>query len=124
MSAVRAGARLIATNDDATYPTPEGPIPGAGSILAGIQKASGADAVIAGKPYAPMADLLRRRLGPEGVVVGDRLDTDGRLAGAVGYQFALVLTGVSSAEDAAHAEPKPDEIAPDLATLVGRYIER
>ena len=39
-AAVRGGARLIATNDDATYPTPDGPIPGGGSILAGIATAS------------------------------------------------------------------------------------
>src|SRR5438067_7497550 len=49
-TAVRAGARLIATNDDATYPTPNGLIPGAGSILAGIERASGVRAVVAGKP--------------------------------------------------------------------------
>ena len=40
-TAVRNGARLIATNDDATYPTPDGPIPGGGSILASVATASG-----------------------------------------------------------------------------------
>jgi HAD superfamily hydrolase (TIGR01450 family) len=119
-TAVRTGARLIATNDDATYPTPVGPIPGAGSILAGIQRASGADAIVAGKPYVPMADLLRKRLGPSGIVVGDRPDTDGRLARALGYQFALVLTGVTSEDEVATVHPQPDDVAPDLATLVQR----
>ncbi|MFL6068498.1 MAG: HAD hydrolase-like protein, partial [Gaiellaceae bacterium] len=62
------------------------------------------------------------RLGPSGTVVGDRPDTDGRLATAMGYRFALVLTGVTSAEDAPHVvEPVPDEIATDLAELVARY---
>ncbi|HEY2812794.1 MAG TPA: HAD-IIA family hydrolase [Acidimicrobiales bacterium] len=116
--AVRGGARLVATNDDATYPTPLGPIPGAGAILAGIQRASGTDAVVAGKPYRPMADLLRRRLGSTGTVVGDRLDTDGRLARALGYRFALVLTGVTTPDAAKAAQPSPDDVAPDLATLV------
>jgi 4-nitrophenyl phosphatase len=117
-SAVRNGARLIATNDDATYPTPLGPIPGAGSILASIQKASATVATVAGKPYPPMAELLRARLGTTGVVVGDRLDTDGRLARTLAYRFALVLTGVTKPEDVASADPEPDEVAEDLATLV------
>ena len=123
-TAVRAGARLIATNDDATYPTPAGPIPGAGSILAGIQRATGVDAVVAGKPYVPMANLLRARLSESGTVVGDRPDTDGRLARVLGYRFALVLTGVTAVDDVPGVEPKPDIVAPDLASLVDAYIHR
>jgi 4-nitrophenyl phosphatase len=121
-TAVRAGARFIATNDDATYPTPEGLIPGAGSILAGIERASGVRAVVAGKPYLPMADTVRARLGDgDGIVVGDRPDTDGRFARTLGYRFALVLTGVVTASEVSLVEPTPDEVAPDLASLVDRY---
>jgi 4-nitrophenyl phosphatase len=123
-NAARSGARLIATNDDATYPTADGPVPGAGSLLAGIQRASGANAVIAGKPYVPMADLLRQRLGESGTVVGDRPDTDGRLARVLGYRFALVLTGVTARGDLSTVEPRPDTVAPDLAALVDAYIRR
>jgi 4-nitrophenyl phosphatase len=119
-TAVRAGARLLATNDDATYPTPLGPIPGAGSILAGIERASGVRAVVAGKPYEPMATVVRARLGDEGIVVGDRADTDGRLAAALGYRFALVLTGVVTAAEAASLDPQPDVIAPHLAAIVAQ----
>src|SRR3954469_2871675 len=57
-SKVRAGARLIGPNDDATYPTADGPIPGGGSILAAVAFASGATPIVAGKPYAPMAALV------------------------------------------------------------------
>jgi 4-nitrophenyl phosphatase len=119
--AVRRGARLIATNDDATYPTPDGPIPGAGSILAGIERASGMHAVVAGKPYQPMVALVRDRLGPDGVVVGDRPDTDGRFARALGYRFALVLSGVTEAGDT--VDPQPDVVAADLAALVAQSSE-
>ena len=119
---VRGGARLLATNDDATYPTPLGPIPGAGSILAGIERASGVRAVVAGKPYRPMADLLRARLGTSGVVVGDRPDTDGRLARELGYRFALVLSGVTRREDVETVEPRPDTVADDLAALVATDV--
>jgi 4-nitrophenyl phosphatase len=121
--AVRGGARLIATNDDATYPTPEGLIPGAGAILAGIERASGVRAVVAGKPYPPMADIVRTRLGASpGIVVGDRPDTDGALAAELGYRFALVLTGVTSPDEAPSVRPQPDEVAPDLSALVEAHL--
>jgi 4-nitrophenyl phosphatase len=121
-SAVRAGAHLVATNDDATYPTPDGPIPGCGSILASIERASGVKAEVAGKPYGPMADTVRARLGAGGVVVGDRPDTDGLFARLIGYRFALVLSGVTTGADLP-VDPVPDEVAPDLATLVARHFQ-
>lgn len=120
-TAARRGARLIGTNDDATYPTPSGPVPGAGSLLAAVEKASGVTAVVAGKPYEPMAALLRARLGPSGTVVGDRPDTDGRMARVLGYRFALVLTGVSARGE--HFDPEPDLVADDLASLVAQNVE-
>jgi 4-nitrophenyl phosphatase len=116
-TAVRSGARLLATNDDATYPTPDGVIPGGGSILAAVAVASGAVPVVAGKPYPPMVSLVRALVGPEGVVVGDRPDTDGRFARALGFKFVLVLTGVTSAADLP-VDPPPDEVAASLAALV------
>lgn len=114
--AVRRGARLLATNADSSYPTPDGPIPGGGAILAAVVTATGAEAIVAGKPHAPMADLVRRRLGPSGVMVGDRADTDGEFAVALGYRFALVHTGVTPA--GVTVEPAPDLVAPDLQALV------
>ena len=102
--AVRNGARLIATNDDATYPTPHGLIPGGGSILAAVSAASGVEPIIAGKPHKPMADLVRQVLGVHDLshawMVGDRPSTDGLFAQTVGCKFAQVLTGISSAADA------------------------
>ena len=97
-TAVRRGARLIATNDDATYPTPDGPIPGGGAILASIVTASGRQPVTAGKPYEPMADAVRAMLGsPDGrlLMVGDRASTDGAFAVTLGCPFGLVRTGVT-----------------------------
>jgi 4-nitrophenyl phosphatase len=114
--AVRRGARLLATNADSSYPTPDGPIPGGGAILAAVETATGAEAVVAGKPNPPMAALVRARLGDDGVMVGDRADTDGRFARALGYRFALVHTGVTPA--GVPVDPVPDLVAPDLASLV------
>lgn len=115
-TAVRRGARLLATNDDATYPTPAGPIPGGGAILAAVVTATGVTPVVAGKPNAPMAELVRARLGPTAVMVGDRPDTDGRFARLLGYRFALVHTGVTLAHEV--VDPVPDLVAADLGTLV------
>lgn len=115
-AAVRDGARLLATNDDATYPTPNGLIPGGGAILAAVERASGRTAEVAGKPHAPMAALVTARLGGDGVMVGDRDDTDGRFARALGYRFALVLSGVTTAAEV--QAPLPDLVAADLAAVV------
>ncbi len=71
---------------------------------------------MAGKPNAPMADLVRARLGDRGVMVGDRPDTDGRFARVLGYRFGLVHTGVTPA--GVVVDPAPDLVAPDLAGLV------
>jgi len=117
--AVRAGARLVATNDDATLPTPDGLVPGGGAILASIVVASGARPIVAGKPHEPMAAFIRRRLGERGIMVGDRFDTDGGFAKTLGYRFGLVLSGVTTeAELRDHPGPPPDVVAADLAALV------
>ena len=97
-TAIRQGARLIGTNDDATYPTPNGPIPGGGSILAAISTAAGIEPIVAGKPHQAMADVVRTyepSIGPDAVMVGDRPSTDGGFAATLGCRFALVRSGVT-----------------------------
>jgi HAD superfamily hydrolase (TIGR01450 family) len=119
--AIQRGARLLATNDDATYPTPEGPIPGGGAIVAAIAYAAGVAPTVAGKPHRPMADLVRSLVTGVGTVVGDRPDTDGAFAVNLGYRFALVLTGVTRAEDLP-VVPVPDVVAPSLDALVSDEV--
>jgi HAD superfamily hydrolase (TIGR01450 family) len=118
-TAVRAGARLIGTNDDPTYPTPDGPIPGGGSILAAVATASGMQPVVAGKPYRPMVALVQEIIGEEAaldaVMVGDRPDTDGRFARAIGCRFALVWSGVT--RRGAAVVPVPDVAVANLAAV-------
>jgi HAD superfamily hydrolase (TIGR01450 family) len=125
-TAVRDGARLIGTNEDATYPTPTGPVPGAGALLAAIATASGAEPLIAGKPHPPTVALLRSRFDLSGtagpvIMVGDRPTTDGRLAVELGVPFALVDSGVTSADDATIEVPVYRR-APDLVTLVEQCL--
>jgi 4-nitrophenyl phosphatase len=122
--AIRGGARLVGTNDDTTYPTPDGPIPGGGALLAAVAAAAGVEPEVAGKPYQPMADAVRARIGDDaddGLVVGDRPDTDGLIAKRLGLPFALVFTGVTS-EDDLPVDPEPDTMAPDLAALVDQEL--
>jgi len=118
LTAVRGGAVLIGSNDDPTYPTPNGPIPGGGSILAAIEKASGVTPTVTGKPYEPMALLVRDMCGDvlpeEMVMIGDRSDTDGGFARTMGARFAMVLSGVMPTADGSEA----DIVAPDLAGVV------
>lgn len=115
--AVRAGARLIGTNDDPTYPTPTGPVPGAGAILASVAAASGVEPELAGKPHDPMVRLVHERVGRVTTMVGDRASTDGMLARRLGARFALVLSGVTT-EDDLPVEPAPDVVAATLGELV------
>ena len=121
-SAIRQGARFVATNTDATYPTGSGPLPGAGAVVAFVATASGKQPEVAGKPHKPVADLVRARFGPPRVMIGDRLDTDGAFATAVGAPFALVLSGSSTRADLAAADPQPDIVADDLAHAVDQLL--
>lgn len=116
-SAIRAGARFVATNNDATFPTPHGLEPGAGAVVAYLEVGSGRKAEVAGKPNQPAADLLRARFGAPGLVVGDRPDTDGLFAQRAGAPYALVLSGVTRAEDLP-VTPEPAVVEPDLAAVV------
>ncbi len=121
--AVADGARLIGTNSDATFPTPDGPVPGAGPILAAVATAAGVEPEVAGKPHQPMAAVVRSMVGEDDLtVVGDRITTDGSLAVLLGARFALVLSGVTESVDP-DAEPVPDAVAADLAELVAAELD-
>ena len=118
---VRAGAPLFATNADLTFPTPEGMIPGAGSILAALEAASDVKATVIGKPAPFMLELAAQRMGlskDEVLVVGDRLETDIAGGQAMGARTALVLSGISRLEQFEKWNPKPDLVARDLTELV------
>ncbi|HNW95611.1 MAG TPA: HAD-IIA family hydrolase [Anaerolineaceae bacterium] len=118
---VRAGAGFIATNADATFPTPQGLFPGAGTMVAAIATASGREPQIIGKPATAMYEHAFRvlQLSPREVMgVGDRLETDIAGAQKAGCLAGLVLSGVSTRAQAQSWRPAPDRIATDLYELI------
>lgn len=120
--AVRAGARLVAVNRDDTMPVPGGLEPGTGAILAAIEVASGVSATVLGKPEMPMMSAALERLGPDALLVGDRVDSDVAGARNAGWDAALVLSGVATGSDLFN--PAPDYVIGSLAEVsseVQRY---
>jgi glycerol-1-phosphatase len=116
--AIRAGAGWVATNADRTLPSPRGPLPGNGSLVAALATALDRQPdTIVGKPDP---GLFRRAVVATGsrrpLVVGDRLDTDIEGARRAGMDSLLVLTGVNQAADvlAAPAYRRPTFVAADL----------
>ena len=122
MRAVRAGARLIGTNHDPTYPTPARLEAGGGAILAAVAAASETQPILAGKPNDATVACVRQGLGDgPGMVIGDRPDSDGLLAEALGYEFALVLSGVTTAKELP-VHPQPALVTADLAGVVDSVL--
>jgi HAD superfamily hydrolase (TIGR01450 family) len=117
--AIAAGARFVGSNADPSLPTPEGPWPGAGAVLALLATATGARPEIAGKPQPALFETVASALGPgPRLMVGDRVDTD--LAGAkpLGWATALVLTGVTRPRDLLDVEVVPDHLLADVGGLL------
>ncbi len=120
-TAVRAGARLLGTNEDATHPTPQGLLPGSGALLEAVAVAAGERPDVAGKPHQPIVDVIAQRATDISWGIGDRPSTDGALARQLGARFALVLSGVTAAgEDT--GTPPPHLVAPGLADVVDAIL--
>jgi 4-nitrophenyl phosphatase len=127
LSALRAGALFIATNADLRYPTPSGFLPGAGSIIASLQAASGIEPLVIGKPQPGVFEAILERAGIEprdAVTIGDNPDADVVAAHRAGIASILVLTGVTdeATARALSGERRPDLVARDpteVAALLG-----
>lgn len=126
-SALRSGARFLATNADLLYPTPGGFLPGAGSIIAALRAASGVEPLVIGKPEPGIFRAIIERAGVEpaqALAIGDNPDSDMVAAHRAGIASILVLTGVADASTVAalSGERRPDRIARDpaeVAALLG-----
>ena len=111
----------MGTNPDPSLPTPEGLIPGTGTVLAAIEAASGVEPTIIGKPAPELYRLALKRLNTkpsETLVVGDRLETDIAGGQGLGCPVCVVLSGVANAQDAQAWRPEPEYILEDISKLL------
>jgi len=108
---IQKGLPFYFTNPDPTYPTPEGIVPGAGTLLAALETATGVKAMLAGKPLPFLFEVALDRLNSdpsETIVVGDRLNTDIQGGFDARCKTVFVLTGVNTMEDLKNWSPQPD----------------
>jgi 5'-nucleotidase len=120
---IERGARFIATNPDPTGPAPDGPLPATGAVAALISRASGADPYFVGKPNPLMMRTALNTLNAhseETAMIGDRMDTDIVSGLEAGLETILVLTGVTTREQAERFPYRPSEIVSSVADLVER----
>lgn len=122
--AIRDGASWIATNLDRTLPSPRGPLPGNGSLVAALVTATGQHPESAGKPQRPLFDAALGDSAARVLMVGDRLDTDIAGARAAGLDSLLVLSGVTDPAALLAADPasRPDYIGADLSAVTRDHV--
>lgn len=121
---IRSGAMFVGTNPDATYPAPEGIIPGNGALLAAIETATGVKPIIVGKPEPILYQQSIRRLNTPleaTAALGDRLETD--ILGGIraGVKTILVMSGVTTPELLAASDYQPDWVFEDILDLVNHW---
>lgn len=117
---ILAGAAFIATNTDPFLITTEQVKPGAGALVASIERASGTKAIVTGKPSTFICGLLVNELkvAPnEILIVGDRLDTDIQIGIIGGMRTALVLTGATKMRDLEQSTFSPDYIVESISKI-------
>lgn len=119
--ALRQGARFYATNPDRTCPTEDSEIPDAAAVIAALEVTTGRKVEkVFGKPSKHMVEMALEMVGlqPECcAVVGDRLETDIRMAKEHGLTAILVLSGVTKSTDLRDALFQPDYVLQSIAEL-------
>jgi NagD protein len=118
---VASGARFIATNPDATGPSPDGPLPATGSVAALISRATGIAPYFVGKPNPLMMRSALNAIDAHSetaAMVGDRMDTDVISGLEAGLEAILVLTGVTTRADAERHPFRPSRIVDSIADLI------
>lgn len=115
------GARFVATNPDATGPTPDGVVPATGAIAALMSKATGKAPYIVGKPNPMMFRSALNRIGAHSEdtgMIGDRMDTDIIAGMEAGLHTILVLTGITTEKDLEQFPFRADEVVSGVDELV------
>jgi len=122
--AILAGADFVCSNRDRAYPVEGRLLPGAGTIVAAIEVATGAKALCIGKPEPFLFQEAIRRAGKRDggdriVVVGDSTDYDMVAAHRVGATGVLITTGLTEKGALAEAsgDAVPDRVVHSLEEL-------
>jgi NagD protein len=118
---VDGGARFIATNPDPTGPSPEGALPATGSVAALISRATGVQPYFVGKPNPLMMRSALNAIDAHSehtAMIGDRMDTDVISGLEAGLETILVLTGVTTLEEAERFPFRASRIVDSVADLL------
>jgi NagD protein len=118
---IAAGSRFIATNPDATGPALDGPLPATGSVAALISRATGVEPYFVGKPNPLMMRSALNAIDAHSetaAMIGDRMDTDIVSGLEAGMETVLVLTGVTTREDAERHPYRASRIVDSVADLL------
>ena len=118
---IAKGARFIATNPDATGPTPDGPLPATGAVAALISRATGVEPYFVGKPNPLMMRSALNAIeahSESSAMVGDRMDTDVVSGIEAGMHTVLVLTGSTQRDEAERFPFRPSRIVDSIADLL------
>lgn len=106
MNYINQGARFLATSNNGQYSSAIGLVPGTGAIVAAIEKASGKQATVLGKPNIDASVFTRLDIDlKRTLMVGDRVDSDVWFGKRLGMQTALVETGVQRRGDIKDIQP-------------------
>jgi NagD protein len=117
---ISAGARFIATNPDPIGPGEGGIVPATGSVTALIERATGKSPYYVGKPNPLMLRTALRVIdahSEDTVMIGDRMDTDIVMGIESGLETVLVLTGVTTRDDAERYPYRPTSIVESVADI-------
>ena len=115
------GARFIATNPDATGPTADGPLPATGSVAALISRATGVEPYFVGKPNPLMMRSALNAIDAHSetaAMIGDRMDTDVVSGLEAGMETILVLTGITTRDDAERHPYRASRVVDSVADLL------
>ena len=122
--AIRRGCPFVGTNPDKSFPSERGIEPGAGAVLALLEAATGVSPTIIGKPQPGMFHQALAHMGTraaETVMVGDRYETDILGGHNAGLRTAAVLTGITTADEFAAADPPATWVFPSLVELLADW---
>jgi len=122
---VASGIPLVASHPDSVCPTADGPLPDAGMLLGAIKAGTGVSPeAIAGKPNRWMVEVVKKHFNvkpSEIVMVGDRLQTDVRMARRFKMKSVLVMSGVTQSSDVKKSRLKPDIVVNSVSELTNKY---